>query len=312
MNYGFRRLRRSDIAQVVGGWNACLPHDEITEEKFESIVFDDPNFEGEGNIVATINHMIVGLSAAVAREGVAGRDGRGQEYERDFGYIKGLFVVDEHREGNVKRTLLERALRFLKSKGKKIVKVGQYTGIYFSPGIDKRYEDELRFYRESGFEEVDTEEDVALDLTTFKATEYQVQAQQSTKDMGVTIEPFQPRHLESMRHFVERLNYPQWFPKGWELDFAKSGGTLVALLGSEVVGWVNYHPNPEGGDFGPIAVLEELRGNGIGTCLLLESVFRMRALATPNVTAGWANVPFYLKNGWKISRRYTVLQRRLG
>lgn len=137
MNYEFRILRRSDIAQVIGGWNVCLPYDKITEEKFESIVFGDPNFEGEGNIVATLDHMIIGFSAAVAREGVVGRDGKGQDYEKDFGYIKGLFVLDEHREESVKRTLLERALRFLKSKGKKTVKVGQYTGIYFFPESTK-------------------------------------------------------------------------------------------------------------------------------------------------------------------------------
>jgi len=296
---------------VIEGWNDCLPYDKITEDRFESTVFDDPNFEAEGNIVATLGDTIVGLSAAVAREGVAGRDGRGRDHERDFGYIKVLFALDEHREGGVKGILLERALRFLRSRGKKMAKVGQYTGSFLFPGIDERYEEELRFYRESGFEEVDTVEDVALDLTAFQVTEYQVQAQRSAKDMGVTIEPYQPKHLEGMRHFVERLDYPEWFPKGWDLDFARSGGTLVALLGSEVVGWANFHPDPEGGDFGPIAVLEELRGKGIGTCLLLESVLRMKASATPNVTALWANVPFYLKNGWKISRRYTVLQRRL-
>jgi len=311
MNYEFRTLRRSDIFQVIQGWNECLPYDKISEDKFEGTIFGDPNFEEEGNIVATLDRMIVGFSAVVAREGIAGRDGKGQAYEKDFGYIKGLFVLDEHRGENVKRDLLEKALKFLNSKGKKFVKVGHYTGFYFFPGIDEVYEGELRFYRENGFEEVDTEEDVVLDLTNFEPIEYQKKAQQRIRDIGVTIEPYQPKYLGSMQNFVERLNYPQWFPKGWESVFAKSGSTLVALLGTEIVGWVNFHPHPDGGEFGPIAVLEDLRGNGIGTCLLLESVLRMKALATPNVTASWANVPFYIRNGWKISRRYTVLQRRL-
>lgn len=311
MNYEFRPLRRSDIAQVIQGWNECLPNDKISEGKFEGIIFGDPNFEEEGNIVATLDQKIVGFSAAVAREGVTGRDGRGQDYEKDYGYIKGLFMLDEHRGENMKRALLEKALKFLKSKGKKTVKVGHYTGLYFFPGIDKRYEEEMEFYRGNGFEEVDTEEDVVLDLSTFQPIEYQKQAQQRIREMGVTIEPYQSKYLGGMQNFVERLNYPQWFPKGWESDFAKSGSTLVALLGTEVVGWVNFHPHPDGGDFGPIAVLEDLRGNGIGTCLLLESVLQMKALATPNVMASWANTPFYIKNGWKISRRYTVFQRRL-
>jgi len=283
----------------------------MSGEKFKGTIFGDPNFEEEGNIVATLNRMIVGFSAAVAREGIAGRDGKGQDHEKDFGYIKGLFALDEHRGDNAKRALLEKALKFLKSKGKKFAKVGHYTGNYFFPGIDKRYAEELRFYRENAFEEVDTEEDVVLDLVCFRPMEYQKRAQQRIKGMGVKIEPYKPKYLGSMKNFVKRLNYPQWFPKGWESDFAKGGSTLVALLGTEVVGWVHFNPRTDGGDFGPIAVLEGLRGNGIGTCLLLESVLRMKALATPNVTASWANVPFYIKNGWKISRRYAVLQRRL-
>jgi len=311
MNYEFRTLRRSDIAQVIQGWNECLPNDKLSEEKFEGIIYGDPNYEGDGNIVATLNRMIIGFSAAVAREGIAGRDGKGQDYEKDFGYIKGLFALDEHRGDNAKRALLEKALKFLKSKGKKIAKVGHYTGNYFFPGIDKRYEGELRFYRENAFEEVDTEEDVVLDLVFYQPIEYQRRALRRIKGMGVKIEPYKPKYLGSMRNFVKRLNYPQWFPKGWESVFAKSGSALVALQGTEIVGWVNFHPHPDGGEFGPIAVLEDLRGNGIGTCLLLESVLRMKALATPNVTASWANVPFYIKNSWKISRRYTVLQRRL-
>ncbi|MEM2884973.1 MAG: GNAT family N-acetyltransferase [Thermoproteota archaeon] len=306
MAYELRPIRRQDVAQVVRGWNACLPYDKISKEAFESIVFGDPNFEEEGNVVAALDQEVVGFSSAVAREGVAGRDGRGREREKDFGYIKGLFALEGHRSEGLKTALLDSALDFLRSKGKKTAKVGQYTGRFFFPGIDVRYEKELGFYRESGFEEV-----VALDLADFQPTEYQRNAMRRAKSIGVVVEPYQPKYLEKMRRFVEKLNCPQWFPEGWESDFAESGNTLVALLGTDVVGWASFHPSPDGGDFGPIAVLEELRGNGIGTCLLLESVLRMKELATPNVTAIWANVPFYVKNGWKVSRRYAVLQREL-
>ena len=306
-----RLLKRSDIAQVVSGWNSCLPYDKTTEEKFESTIFGDPNYEKNGNFVATRNDKIVGFVAAVAREGIAGRDGAGKIHEKDFGYIKGLFVLKEYQEGGIQRDLLKRALSFLKLKGKKIARVGEYTGRYFFPGIDTRYEEELRFYRENGFEEIDAEEDVMIDLKTFQPTEYQRQAQRRIEELGVVIRPYQSKFLEKMRRFAERLNYPQWFPKGWESDFGKRGYTLVALLRTEIVGWAEFHQSSDGWFFGPIAVLEKLRGRGIGTCLLLESVLRMKTLGAPNVTAGWANVPFYLKNGWTTSRQYIILQKDL-
>ena len=314
MKIQIRPLKRSDTVQVVSGWCTCFPYDKTTVARFEDTIFEDPNYERQGNLVATKNDEIVGFVATVVREGIAGRDGAGKVHEEDFGYIKGLFTLKEHDETEeVKRRLLEKALDFMKSKNKRTAKVGQYTGRYFFPGIDTRYEEELRFYRENGFEKIDTEEDVKIDLTDFQPTKYQRQAQRRIQELGVVIKPYQSNFLEAMRRFAKRLDYPQWFPEGWESDFAKKGDTLVAFLGSEVVGWTAFGYSRSTSDwyFGPIAVLEELRRKGIGTCLLLRSMERMKKAGAPNVIAGWANVPFYTKNGWKVSRKYSVLQRTL-
>jgi ribosomal protein S18 acetylase RimI-like enzyme len=233
MKIQIRSLKRSDIVQVVSCWCTCLPYDKITVAKFEDTIFEDPNYEREGNLVATKNDEIVGFVAAVVREGIAGLDGAGRAHEEDFGYIKGLFTLKEYDETEeVKRKLLEKALDFMKSKNKRTARVVRYTGRYFFPGIDTRYEEELRFYRENGFEEIDTEEDVMIDLIAFQPTEYQRQAQRRTQELKVVIKPYQSKFLEAMRRFAKRLDYPQWFPEGWESDFAKKGDTLVALSGS--------------------------------------------------------------------------------
>ncbi len=141
-------LRRSDVARVVSGWNSSFLHDRISEEKFKDTVFDDANYENAGNIVAVENQKIIGFAAAVTREGITGQNGAGTIEEKDFGYIKGLFVLDEYRDLRVRKDLLNQALEFLKSKDKKIAKIGQYTGKYFSPGIDIRYEEDLIFSKE--------------------------------------------------------------------------------------------------------------------------------------------------------------------
>lgn len=312
MGFTIRLLRRSDTAQVVSGWNTCLPYDSITEARFDSTVFDDPNYVKEGNFVATQNGNVVGFVAAVAREGIAGRDGAGRIGEKDVGHVKGLFALEKcGGDEAIEKELLERALEFLKSKGKKIARVGEYTGRDFFPGIDTRYEEALRIYLENDFEEIDTEEDVMIDLEAFQPTEYHKLAQRRIRELGVNIDSYQPTVFQAMRRFAEKLDYPQWFPEGWELYFAKRGHTLVALLGKEVVGWAEFCLDSGAWFFGPIVVLKELRKMGIGTCLLLESMLRMKALGATHVTAGWANVAFYLNNGWMISRRYAVLQRDL-
>ncbi len=284
-----------------------MVYDRIAEETFAKTVFEDPNYEKEGNLVAVRNASIVGFVGAVAREGVAGRDGIGRDHEKDFGYIKALFVLKGRGEG-ARKCLLAKALEFLKSKGKRMARFGDYTGPYFFPGVDTRYEEDLRFYRENGFVEVDDLEDVAIDLRDFTPTPYQARAKQRVTEMGVVIEAYRPGHLDKMRRFVERVNIPLWFPAGWDREFGKSDHHLVALLAQEVVGWAKFSRSPERWWFGPIAVLGEFRRQGIGTCLLVESMLQMRALGAPDVTAGWATVPFYVRNGWAVSRRYLVLQ----
>jgi len=306
-----RLLRRSDIGQVVSCWNFCLPYDRITVEQFEDTIFDDPNFEKEGNLVATTKvDEIVGFVGAVVREGIIGKDGAGRVEEKDYGYIKCLFVLNDCRKGTQER-LLKQALAFLESKGKKLAKVGQYSGRYFFPGIDAKYNEELTFFKENGFEESDVEEDVAINLEDFEPTKYQRRAQQRMEKMGVIIRSYQPESFYKMRRFVKEINYPQWFPEGWELDFGEHHYHLVALLAAEIVGWARFFKHQERWWFGPIAVLEKVRRRGIGTCLLLQSMLQMKTLGAPNVTAGWANVPFYVKNRWRTSRRYIVLQKNL-
>jgi GNAT superfamily N-acetyltransferase len=130
--------------------------------------------------------------------------------------------------------------------------------------------------------------------------------------------------LDKMRIFVNKLAYWQWFPAEWEDGFGSSGHHLVALKDGQadqthpadkiypIVGWANYRPDPQDGEFGPIGVLEAYRGNSIGTCLLLESMLRMRELGTPKATAGWVDaLDFYLKNGWQICRQWAPFQRKL-
>jgi len=86
----------------------------------------------------------------------------------------------------------------------------------------------------------------------------------------------------------------------------------VALKRKEIVGWASYHPRPGTAQFGPIALLENVRHNGIGSCLLLESVLRMKDAGADRVIASWANTPFYLPNGWRICRQYAVFKRQIG
>lgn len=306
-----RTLEKSDIPEVVEDWNQSLMHDKVSEERFENVILKDPNYEKEGNFVALDQGKIVGFVSAVAREGVSGKDGKGRSEEKDDGYIKGFFVLDNYWDTGIEEKLLDEATEYLKSKHKSVIKVVVYTGSFFFPGIDMRYERLLYFFDENGFERISTVGDVAVNLTDFEPTEYHKEARRRIAKIGVEITKYHPGMLEKMREYVERLDMKQWFPEGWEERFSESGHTLVALKGADIVGWANYWPGKERGEFGPIGVLEELRGNGIGICLLLESMLRMKELNTPRAIAAWAATGFYSKSGWEVCRQYVVFQKEL-
>lgn len=153
--------------------------------------------------------------------------------------------------------------------------------------------------------------DLFINLTGFEPSEYHREARRKAGEAGVTIVPYRPEMLGQMREFVRKVNILQWFPDGWEDSFGKDDHTLVALQGEEIVGWAEYWPHPEKGGFGPIAVLPEERHHGIGTCLLLESMLRMKAQGVPEAIAGWAATEFYRRSGWEICRQYAALEKKL-
>jgi ribosomal protein S18 acetylase RimI-like enzyme len=312
MKAKIRYLEKTDIGDVFAGWRAAFPLDDIPLERFEHRTLNDRNYAAAGHLVAIENQRIVGFVSAIARCGVAGQDGMGTAAEKEYGYIKGLYVLKECTESlTLKRKLLELALAFIRSEAKTAVKVGQYTGYFFNPGIDVRYTGERQFYQANGFKEIDLEEDVSIDLTNFTPSPYHLATQQRIKQIGVVIHPYQSGLLSKMKQFVQRLQIPNFFPPNWEKGFDNWGTHLVALKDGDVVGWAMYNPVFYEGFFGPIAILQNLRRKGIGTALLLESMLQMKAEGTSSVTAGWANVPFYLKSGWIVSRRYTILEKQL-
>lgn len=315
-----RPIESSDICEIVNGWNQVLIYDNVSEQWFEEIIFRDPNYERDCNLVAVRDGVIVGFIGIVAREGILGRDGRGILNERDDGYIKGFYILDDYWSSGIKEMLLKEALEHLRSKGKSIIKVVEYTGQYFFPGIDSKYETLLNYFDENGFVRKHMIQDVVADLKDLKLSDYQIEAKQRVNEIGVEIKTYKPAMLDKMREFVDKLNIISWFPSGWEKNFGKSdctyppwygGYALVALMNDNIVGWASYVYKDPISEFGSTGVLDEYRHKGVGTCLLLESMLRLKELGAQKVVAKWAATGFYLKKGFKIDREYIVYQKTL-
>lgn len=305
-----RPFETDDVPEVVKGWNISLPYDRVDENHFKRIILDDPNYEKRSTHVAVYEGQIIGFISSVAREGILGADGRGRPYEKDYGYIKGLFVLENFRRKGIASRLFDSVVDYIISKGKNKIKVITYTGHYFFPGVDTRYDSAHKFFESKGFNVDHIIDDVDIDLENFKMTDHHINVRERIKKIGVEVLDYDTSMLSQMQEFVTKLNMISWFPEGWEHSFQK-GNKVVALKGDKIVGWASFGVDREVGYFGPTAVLEEMRHNGIGSCILLESVLRMKDQGAKRVVALWANTPFYIANGWKIFRQYTVFEKEI-
>ena len=305
MSAALRPMTRENVPEAARLWNADYVHDRVSVQRFEGIIFSDRHYDEEAALVALEDERVSGFVSCVAP--LAAESGIGP-----FGYLKGL-CARGYGPGGTADCLLHAAEKLAAARGKEAIKVVEYAGGgYFFPGIDLRYDDKITFFLRNGFERTGEIQDVEADLTGFASGPRQRETQERVGATGVRILPYDTSMLDMMRELVAAIKMPQWFPEGWEERYGSKRHTFVAIRGDALVGYANYRPDPERGDFGTTAVLPELRGRGIGSCLLAASMLKMKKSGTPKVVAGWANTSFYLKNGWRVSRRYATFRKPLG
>lgn len=299
-----------DIPAVAHAWT--LTHDPVSPERLQGLIFGDPNYEPEAVTIARDDDgSVLGLSAAVLRRTIQGKDGGGSEHGFDRGFLKVFFVTPGPHEDDAATALLSAAERYCAAAGKSELGVTQYTGPYLYPGMDVRYERLRELLEVNGYRDVATIEDVEA---TLDDADIATRLEGARRRVGPEVEmvSWRPELLPAMREFVAEGNMPEWFPRGWESRCSEPDETTVILRrGEEIVGWAHFSPGVPRAGFGPTLVLPRERGKGYGALLLLECMARAQQRGTERMGAGWANTGFYVANGWHIRRRFAVFSKAL-
>jgi len=308
-----RPLTADDIPLVAEAWNRFLPYDQVAEQRLRWGLLEDPNHEPEAVLIAQgPGGEVLGLSACALRRTPEGRDGGGSQEGFHRGYLKGFFAAEGPAGEKAAAALLVAAERYCAAAGKRELRVTEYTGPHFFPGLDVRYERLRRLLGDRGYRDVRTIEDVAADLRD-PALEARLASAWERLGEAHDLCTWRPELLPAMRRFVAEGKMPAWFPLGWEKRYQEPRETtLILRRGEEIVGWAQYWPGAPRAAFGPILVLERERGRGYGGLLLLESMVRAQRSGCDHMDAGWANTGFYIAYGWQIVRRYAVLTKELG
>jgi GNAT superfamily N-acetyltransferase len=270
----------------------------------EKVIFDDPNLPHGRALVLADGGGMLAFTYFVAPDPKA-------TWVGNVCFLK-LLSGTSYEDGGPVDTLLSRAEEFCVERGREGVRVVEYAaGGHIIPGIDRRYEDKVAFCRARGYEEVREIRDVAVDLADFEPGDRAREAMGRMEEQGICIVDYDPSMIGMLRDFVDEIGMGHWFREGWEKRYGPGCHTFVAVQDNRILGYADYGPGAEKGSFGTTAVRRDLRGGGIGSCLLNACMQRMKELGTPMVVAKWANTPFYLKNGWQIYRRYAVLYKDL-
>ncbi|RLF03852.1 MAG: hypothetical protein DRK00_08000 [Thermoprotei archaeon] len=305
--------------EVVRLWNECLKYDPITVKVFERKVLLDPNFDAEGLKLAYLDGGLAGFALCIVRRYPLFYQG----LEEEHGWITAL-AVKPGAEAEVGDRLLEEALEFFKSRGRRFVWFSPYTPNYFFPGVDPdRYGWLLKLLEAHGFERV--YEALSMDAQLwpdYTVPERVAELERKLREEGIEVRPLETRDIYPLLKFLEGNFSADWYRHALELlqRGCDKGQILVAVKGGEVVGYCQYWHSEEydwhrpGAHFGPFGVREDMRGRGIGSVLLAKCLWDMRARGIHNAFLLWTEeraARLYSRFGFKVTRRFYVMRRRL-
>ncbi len=113
------------------------------------------------------------------------------------------------------------------------------------------------------------------------------------KDEGVNIRRAQPFEMTPVREFIEK-NFSVAWADEVSVGFANKPVTVaIATRHGRVIGFAGYECTRKA-FFGPTGVVESERGSGIGTALLIASLWGLRELGyVYGIIGGAGPVEFY-------------------
>lgn len=303
-----RSYQPDDMETVIRLWNRCLPRDPVTERIFMRKVLMDPNLDLGGCLVAENRGQIVGFVLALVRRVPLGALG----LQEDTGWISALFVHPDGRRKGIGGQLMEAALDFLRSRGRRIVWFSSYTPNYFTPGVDLDVHAEaMPFFERYGFEKAIEVMGMAGSILDLRIPDGVRTCEERLKDEGISVQPLEPKYTFVLLSFLETHFPGDWSLVAWMklMQGADLDEFLIALSDDgQVVGYAQY----EGEHFGPFGVSEVFRGKGVGSVLFYKTVQQMKAKGYRYIWVAWTHggaVRFYERAGMRQNRRHAIMRK---
>jgi mycothiol synthase len=293
----------TSVAELLG---SALPHDAITWPDFVVRTMLDPGVTADSVLVACEGRDIVGICTAIA-----------DASRPDRGYMTLLAVAQEHRGCGIGSELLRLGEARLASLGCTSVWLSPYGNGYYTPGIDLRYEDGLRFLTKKGYSEAFSSIAMAVDLWDVSIPTWVTATQ---IELSLCFGKALAQDIFPLVEFV-RAEFPHWEGTVRDAlkDIYRQGRTTRDVFvctaggpGGRVLGFSHF----EGERFGPIGVAASEQGRGIGQVLMFKTLEHQRKVGLRSSWFMWSDdrtaERLYKSAGFREVRSFAVLKKELG
>ncbi|MGQ9515078.1 MAG: GNAT family N-acetyltransferase [Thermoproteota archaeon] len=257
----------SDVARLI---NRSLDFEAVTPWTVSRCTILDPNFDPRLTVIALDKGEPVGVVIGAIRTKVP-PEIAGNEH----GWIKLIAIHPRYRETGLGHQLILFIEKSLSSMGAKDIRVSDFAGWYFWPGIDIRYQDLIRFFSDHGYSKVSESLEYEVDLSGLKTPSLILEREVSLIESGYSFSVALKDQKEKVTEWVRSNFGPLWSHEASEAFRHRTPSVILASKGDSIVGFA-AHGALELDWFGPIGVIESERNKGIGSVLLFKSLISMK------------------------------------
>jgi len=225
----------------------------------------------------------------------------GNHFE-DTAYLSYLYVSNEVRRSGLASQLVAAFIKEARSAKLRRVLVSGETGKapgYIQPGIEIPHESgALKLLHGFGFQELAKAYGMSIELTDAPPL-----SENEKWKVRLATDSDRAALLEAIANSV---------PGEWEKIFATAltineSQIIIAIDGERISGYCHTR----GDRFGPIGVLPDSRGGGLGTLITIAALHEMRASGAKRARFTWSdaeNLSFYQRIGFKTKRCFQRME----
>ena len=321
----FRNARLEDLKLMCELWNEVVTEEyflkTMSVDAYEEKLLNNPDFSYDSTfVVYDEENTLIAFAIGYLRK----------QYIDNLevaGIVNAIIVKKEYRRQGIGSKLLTKLETYFKHMGRKKIAVAYFLPSCYAwyiphtdnhdhpcaPGI-RINSNEYFFYLHRGYEPYNYQDAFHLNLVDYEISDKIKEILNNNEKEGIQIEIYQPHKHYGLEEFCQKLNiydFEKVIKENLELE--KPYPFLVVSKNNQIVGWTGAIWNEESGrgHFDGIAILEEVRGKGLGQALfsMLAYYNKMHGAKFMTFYTGLHNHAryIYMKAGFKIVMSYASM-----